>query len=103
MKIDSFEDERLDVFARLTEAQLRCRLEPEKGIFIAESFKVIDRALEAAMMPLAFLVTPRWLDETVVRAQGAVDRGLVEGDVPIFVAPLEVLKDLTGFNLTRCV
>ena len=101
IEIDAFEDERLDVFARLTEAQLRCRLEPEKGVFIAESVKVIDRALEAAMVPLAFLVTPRWLDETVSRAESAAARGLTEGEIPIFVASIEVLKDLTGFSLTR--
>lgn len=101
VEIESFDDERLDVFARLTEAQLRCKLEPEKGVFIAESFKVIDRALEASMVPLSFLVTPRWLKETVARAECAVAEGNVEGDVPVFVAPIEVLKDLTGFNLTR--
>lgn len=99
--ISSFDDERLDVFARLTEAQLRCRLEPEKGVFIAESFKVIDRALEAGMEPVSFLVTPRWLDETVSRAQDACSRGLAGGEVPVFVAPVEELKRLTGFNLTR--
>lgn len=101
VEIESFDDERLDVFARLTEAQLRCKLEPEKGVFIAESFKVIDRALEASMVPLSFLVTPRWLKETVARAECAVAEGNVEGDVTVFVAPIEVLKDLTGFNLTR--
>lgn len=104
--IASFEDERLDVYARLTEAQLRCRLEPERGIFIAESFKVIDRALEAGMRPLSFLVTPRWLDETVERAEavcaagGAAD-GLSGDSVTVFVADVGVLKGLTGFNLTR--
>ena len=52
----------LDIFARLTEAQLRSRLEPEKGIFIAESPKVIARALDAGCQPLAFLMERRHLD-----------------------------------------
>lgn len=103
VQIESFEDERLDVFARLTEAQLRNRLEPEKGVFIAESFKVIDRALEASMVPVSFLVTPKWLDETLERAQACVERGLVESgaDLPVFVAPIGQLEKLTGFKLTR--
>ena len=100
-QIESFDDERLDVFARLTEAQLRCRLEPEKGVFIAESFKVIDRALEGGMVPVSFLVTPRWLDETVERAEAALASGLAQGDLAVFVAPMDELKKLTGFNLTR--
>jgi tRNA G18 (ribose-2'-O)-methylase SpoU len=101
VEITDFADERLDVFARLTEAQLRCRLEPEKGVFIAESFKVIDRALAANMVPVSFLVTPKWLPETLERAEAACASGLAEGAVPVFVAPVEVLQQLTGFKLTR--
>ena len=56
IRIESLEDSRLVAYARLTEAQLRNRLEPEKGIFIAESPKVIDRALAAGMQPLSFLM-----------------------------------------------
>ena len=52
----SLEDPRLDVYARLTELQLRNKLEPEKGIFIAESDKVIDRALAAGYQPISLLV-----------------------------------------------
>ncbi len=103
VNISTFEDARLDVYARLTEAQLRCRLEPEKGVFIAESFKVIDRALDAAMVPVSFLVTPKWLDEACARAQQAIDAGLVpaDEDLPVFVAPVEELERLCGFKLTR--
>ena len=103
VEIEAFEDERLDAYARLTEAQLRCRLEPEKGICIAESFKVIDRALDADMVPVSFLVTPKWVDETLERARQAVQAGLVseDEDLPIFVAPVEQLAKLTGYNLTR--
>ena len=103
VEIDSFDDERLDAYARLTEAQLRCRLEPEKGVFIAESFKVIDRALDARMTPVSFLVAPKWVDETLSRAQQALDAGLIapDADFPIFVAPVEELEKLTGYKLTR--
>lgn len=97
----TLDDERLDAYARLTEAQLRNRLEPEKGIFIAESFKVMDRALEAGLTPLSFLVTPRWADEARRRAQAAVDAGHAEADIPVFVGEEDVLAGLTGFNLTR--
>ena len=99
--VASFEDERLDVFARLTEVQLRSRLEPERGVFVAESFKVIERALEGGMTALSFLVTPRWLDAAVECARRFERAGLCEGDLPVFVAPVEELEKLTGFALTR--
>ena len=85
----------LAVFTRLTEAQLRNRLEPEKGIFIAESPKVIARALDAGCVPVSFL-----MEEKHVAGKG---RPLIErcGDVPVYAAPLEVLVQLTGFHLTR--
>lgn len=97
--IEKLDDSRLDVFARLTEAQLRNKLEPEKGIFIAESIKVIDRALEGGMVPVSVLMTPHWMDaaaDVVARIEAA---GAAE--VPIFVAPEDELKKLTGFALTR--
>ena len=100
--IEKLDDSRLDVFARLTEAQLRNKLEPEKGIFIAESIKVIDRALEGGMVPVSVLMTPHWMDaaaDVVARIEAA---GAAEGaEVPIFVAPEGELKKLTGFALTR--
>lgn len=100
--IEKLDDSRLDVFARLTEAQLRNKLEPEKGIFIAESIKVIDRALEGGMVPVSVLMTPHWMDaaaDMVARIEAA---GAAEGaEVPIFVAPEDELKKLTGFALTR--
>ncbi len=101
ISLTSFDDERLDMFARLTEAQLRCRLEPEKGIFIAESFRVIDRALEAGMQPVSFLVTPKWLDEAVERAERAAECQGITDELPVFVAPVEEFQKLTGFKLTR--
>ncbi len=85
----------LAVFAHLTEAQLRSRLEPEKGLFIAESPKVIRLALDAGCVPEAMLMERRHLT-----GQGAE---LMErcGDIPVYTADREVLKALTGYELTR--
>lgn len=85
----------LDVYARLTQAQLRNRREPEKGIFIAESPKVIGHALDAGCVPLSLLMERRQLE-----GQG---RGLVErcGQVPVYTGDRAVLAGLTGYELTR--
>lgn len=93
--LESLGDERLDVFARLTEAQLRNRLEPEKGIFIAESFKVITRALDAGFEMQALLMNDKWLEPSA----GIVER--LDTSVPVFVLPDEEIERLTGFELTR--
>ena len=87
----------LDVFTRLTEAQLRNRLEPEKGIFIAESPKVIARALDAGCVPVSLLMERRHIDGD------AADIIARCGGVPVFAAEREVLAKLTGFALTRGV
>lgn len=87
----------LDVYARLTQAQLRNRLEPEKGVFIAESPKVIVRALDAGYQPLSFLMERRHITG---QAQELLARC---GDVPVYTADREVLAELTGFELTRGV
>lgn len=101
IEVQSLDDSRLDVFAKLTEAQLRNKLEPEKGIFIAESPKVIERALEAGMQPLSFLMERKWLQTAapMVNAHAAEDGG----PVPVFTGEREVLVQLTGFTLTRGV
>ena len=116
--IDNLDDPRLDAYARLTEVQLRNKLEPEKGIFIAESGKVIERALAAGMDPLSFLMEEKWLGQIqgiLARAgyagggsDGTRDAGgdravnrPVPADLPLFVAPLPELNKLTGFELTR--
>ena len=103
IKVESLEDERLDAYARLTEAQLRSRLEPERGMFIAESFKVIDRALEAGVAPISFLVTPRWEKEALARARACEERGMLPSGetLPVFVGEVGELRGLTGFSLTR--
>ncbi|WP_371298287.1 TrmH family RNA methyltransferase [Paraeggerthella sp.] len=98
LEIDVLEDPRLDAYARLTEAQLRSKLEPEKGIFIAESGKVIERALEAGLEPLSMLMEAKW----VPALQPVIDRiALDHPEVPVFVAPHDELAKLTGFELTR--
>ena len=102
IEITSLDDPRLDVYARLTEAQLRNKLEPEKGIFIAESLKVIDRALAGGMEPVSILATPEWLEASQDIFRRAEAAGQKAGhDVPIYVAPKEELAQLTGFTLTR--
>ena len=85
------------MYAHLTEAQLRCRLEPEKGVFIVESEKVIRVALAAGWKPLSFLAERKYVD-TQVRA---LCEGL--GEVPVYTAEREVLAGLTGYALTRGV
>ena len=88
----------LDVFARLTEGQLRCRREQEKGIFIAESPKVIERALDAGYEPLALLMERRH-----ITGQGSGIIARCGDTVPVYTADREVLADLTGYQLTRGV
>ena len=87
----------LDIYARLTQAQLRNRLEPEKGIFIAESPKVIARALDAGHQPLSLLMERKQITGP---AQEILTRC---GDVPVYTADRELLAQLTGFALTRGV
>jgi len=95
VEITDFSDPRLDVYARLTEAQLRNKLEPEKGIFIAESPKVIFRALDAGYTPLSFLLERRHL----ASLQNLIDDYHL--DVPVFTGDDELLSHLTGYKLTR--
>lgn len=97
IETDTLDDPRLDAYARLTEAQLRNRIEPEKGIFIAESPKVIVRALDAGCEALSFLMERKWLDA----ARPLIDR--CAPDTPVFTGPDEELAKLTGFQLTRGV
>ena len=93
--ITDFYDEALDVYARFTENQLLNRDDPSKGIFIAESLKVIERALDAGCIPLSFLVEDKHVEtqakELLLRCP----------DIPVYTAPFEVLTQLTGFALTR--
>lgn len=87
----------LDAYARLTEAQLRNRLEPEKGVFIAESTKVIGTALDAGYEPVSFLMERRKIQGP---AQELLERC---GQVPVYTGEREQLANLTGYTLTRGV
>lgn len=87
----------LDAYARLTEAQLRCKVEPEKGIFIAESPKVIARALDAGYQPVSILT-----ERKHIIGQGAEIISRCP-DVPVYTADSELLENLTGYRLTRGV
>ena len=97
-RVDKLIDERLDVYARLTDVQLRSRIEPEKAVFIAESAEVIDRALDGGMKPLSLLTAEKYLptlDSVLAKFSTA------NPDAPAFVAPEDELAALTGFELTR--
>lgn len=95
IKVSDIEMPELDVFVRLTGAQLRNKLEPEKGIFIAESPTVIEVALNAGMVPVSILTDERLLG-------GAVER-IIErcGEIPVYTADRDTLTSITGFELTR--
>ena len=85
----------LDVYVRLTEAQLRARMEAERGVFIAESPKVIELALNAGCIPLSLLMERRHL-----QGQGASLMARCP-DIPVYTADRDVLASLTGYALTR--
>lgn len=95
IEITDFNAPELDVYARLSEVQLLHLFEPKPGIFIAESPKVIERALDAGCTPISFLVERKHLktqaNELLTRCK----------DIPVYTADFEVLTKLTGFQLTR--
>ena len=95
IKIDDFNAPELDVYARLTGAQLKSKLNPEEAIFIAESPEVIRVAMNAGIEPLSLLTDERLINSAV---ENIIDR---MGDKPIYTATREVLSSLTGFALTR--
>lgn len=97
--IDSIDDERVSAYTNLTEIQLRNRLEPAKGLFIAESPKVIDRALAAGREPISLLVEEPWI-EGMADTFAFVDEHWGP-DVPVYVASPEQLRQLTGYRLHR--
>lgn len=94
-EVTDFSDPELDIYARLTEVQLLNRREPDKGIFIAESPKVIERALNAGCVPILLLMETRHVEN---QAKQLIARC---GDITVFTAELDVLTQLTGFKLTR--
>ena len=99
LEINDFSAPELDIYARRTEAQLVNKDNPEAGLFIAESPKVIGRALDVDYIPVSVLVEKHQMEENEETRQ-ILER--FEGiDVPIFTAEFEVLTKLTGFKLTR--
>ena len=97
IEINSLSHPGMKVFATLTEAQLRNRLEPQKGIFIAESPKVIHVALNAGYEPLALLCERKHIEGD---AASLIERC---GDIPVYTGERELLASLTGYTLTRGV
>ena len=97
IELNSLNHPGVEVFSTLTEAQLRNRLEPQKGIFIAESPKVIHVALNAGYEPLALLCERKHIEGD---AASLIERC---GDIPIYTGERELLASLTGYTLTRGV
>ncbi len=94
IRTDNLADERIAVYSALNETQLRHYYEPRGGIFIAESYMVITRAIRSGCEPLSFLA-----DESRIR--GETEQLLESCSVPVYAASYDVLKELTGFPLTR--
>lgn len=97
IEITDFDAPELDVYARLKEAQLLNKDHPEDGLFIAESPKVISRALDGGYEPVSVLVEKKQVleDAETIAVLGKC------GNVPVYTAEFEVLTKLTGFKLTR--
>lgn len=98
IEITSLECPELEAYSTLTEAQLRNRLEPAKGLFIAESPKVIGVALDAGFEPVSLLCERRHIDGD---ARGIIER--CPADMPVYTGSRELLAQLTGYTLTRGV
>ena len=93
-------DSRLDDYTRLKDVKLRSKIEPERGLYMAESANVIERAIRAGHHPRSFLMSKRWLPTLcplIAEATGAPDGA----QVPVFVADEDVLEQITGFHLHR--
>lgn len=97
IEITDFSAPELDIYARLTEAQLLNREHPEQGLFIAESPKVIERALDAGCVPVSLLVQREHIE---TQSKEVISRC---AQAPVYTASFDVLKALTGFPLTRGV
>ena len=93
--ITNFQAPELDVYARLTENQLLNREHPEQGLFIAESPKVIERALDAGCVPVSCLVEHKHIDGQAKDILARLD------SIPVYTAEFDILTQLTGFQLTR--
>ena len=94
-EITSFDDPRIDPFARLTEAQLMNRFDPDNAMFIAESPKVIMRALDGGCTPVSILVERKCMGGEAAQAMERC------GDIPVYTGETELLANITGYKLTR--
>ena len=103
VKIDDFSSPELDVFVRLTGAQLRSKLESDRGVFIAESPTVIEVALDRGIEPISLLTDERLLHGSVERIIEKCNEKFPELNLTVYVAERSVLSSLTGFELTRGV
>lgn len=103
IRLDDISDPRLDVFARLTEHQLRCDLDPARGIVIAESPLVVGVALDQGVVPLSFLVDERHLEscDDLLERASRVAEAAGQGDPEVFVLPHDQAERLTGYKVTR--
>ena len=88
-------DPRLDPYLRLTDVRLRRRIEPERGLFMAESAEVIARALEARIEPVSLLMSAKWV-EPLAKMLRSLDPA-----VPVYVGPEDLLEEVTGFKMHR--
>lgn len=95
IRITDFNATELDIYARTKEVILLNRAKPEEGIFIAESPKVIERALDSGCEPISILMEERHIEG---EGKSVLERC---GDIPVYTAEFDVLKELTGFPLTR--
>lgn len=94
-------DARLADYVALTDVALRRRLEPERGLYMAESSTVLGRALAAGHRPRSVLCSPRWLADVEAMLAGAGADGVDDGGVSVFVAEEPVLEAITGFHVHR--
>ena len=114
IEIKDFNAPELDIYARYTEARLLNKDHPEEGMFIAESPKVIERALDAGCVPMSFLMEKKHVEtqakEILARCEKLQSRDLTqkslvyredEHEIPVYVAEIEVLAKITGYQLTR--
>lgn len=95
IRITDFHAPELDVYARLREIQLLNREKPEEGIFIAESPRVIERALDAGCEPLSFLAEEKYLEKELKDIRKRCP------EIPVYTAEMDVLVQITGYKLTR--
>jgi tRNA G18 (ribose-2'-O)-methylase SpoU len=98
IRIDDAADERLGDYVSLTDVALRRRIEPERGLYIAESSTVLGRALAAGHRPRSVLCSSRWLADVEAMLDGD---GVDAAEVPVYLAETDVLEAITGFHVHR--